>query len=104
MHADATLLPKGQDTRVVGATALMFHDRRATLSKMKRLNPPLQTSQVDYSLWLSRSPPEGLEYQRAAFIWWTSTHYKMRRCVKPQCFWHASQCLPMLRTEGRHSS
>ncbi len=82
MHADASLLPKGQDTRVVGATALMFHDRRATLSKMKRLNPPLQTSQVDYSLWLSRTPPEGLEHQRAAFIWWTSTHYKMRRCVK----------------------
>ena len=82
MHADASLLPKGQDTRVVGATALMFHDRRATLSKMKRLNPPLQTSQVDYSLWLSRTPPEGLEHHRAAFIWWTSTHYKMRRCVK----------------------
>ena len=67
---------------MIGATALMFHDRRATLSKMKRLSPPLQTSQVDYSLWLSRSPPEGLEHQRAAFIWWTSTHYKMRRCVK----------------------
>ena len=66
---------------MVGATALMFHDRRATLSKMKRLTPPLQTSQVDYSLWLSRSPPEDLEHQRAAFIWWTSTHYKMRRHV-----------------------
>lgn len=80
MHADASLLPEGQDTRVVGATALMFHSRQASLTKMRRLNPPLQTSQLDYSLWLARSPPEGLEHQRAAFIWWTSTHYKMRRC------------------------
>ena len=65
---------------MVGATALMFHDRRVSLTKMKQLNPPLQTSQLDFSLWLARSPPEGLEHERAAFIWWTSTHYKMRRC------------------------
>lgn len=81
LSADASLLPRGQDTRVVGATALMFHDRRVSLAKMKQLSPPLQTSQLDYSLWLARSPPEGLEHERAAFIWWTSTHYKMRRCA-----------------------
>ena len=64
---------------MVGTTALMFHDRQSSLRKMRKLVPPLQTSQLDYSLWLARSPPEGLEHHRAAFIWWTSTHYKMRR-------------------------
>ena len=75
---------------MVGATAIMFHDRRYSLPKMKQLVPPLQVSQLDFSLWLARSPPEGLETQRAAFIWWTSTHYKMRRygCLSSQaCHW-----------------
>ena len=72
---------------MVGTTALMFHDRHVSLQKMKKLVPPLQTSQLDYSLWLARSPPEGLEHHRAAFIWWTSTHYKMRRL---EC--HAEDC------------
>ncbi|KAK9909343.1 hypothetical protein WJX75_000764 [Coccomyxa subellipsoidea] len=76
---DASLAPAGQDSRVVGATALMFHERRIALRKMVRLRPPMPAASLDYSLWLARRPPEGLQHDRAAFIWWTGVHYKMRR-------------------------
>jgi len=57
----------------------MLHDRQMSLSRMQRLRPPLSSAALNYSLWLARSPPEGLQHERCAFIWWTGTHYKMRR-------------------------
>ena len=79
-RADPGLAPAGQDSRVVGAIALMFHDRRVALAKMRALRPPLSAASLDYSLWLARHPPEGLEATRAAFLWWTAVHHKLRRC------------------------
>jgi hypothetical protein len=77
--ADPALAPEGQDSRVVGVTSLMFHDRRVSLQKMKRLRPALSSTALDYSLWLACTPPDDLEYDKAAFIWWTATNYKCRR-------------------------
>ena len=37
----------------------MFHDRQSSLRKMRKLVPPLQTSQLDYSLWLALGAPQG---------------------------------------------
>ena len=82
-RADPGLAPAGQDSRVVGAIALMFHDRRVALAKMRGLRPPLAAGSLDYSLWLARAPPDGLETQRAAFLWWTAVHHKLRRCGSP---------------------
>ncbi|CAL8467740.1 g7278 [Coccomyxa elongata] len=76
---DPSLAPAGQDSRVIGATALMFHDRSVSIRKMQRLRPPLPAVALNFSLWLARTPPEGLQVNRAAFIWWTGVHYKMRR-------------------------
>jgi hypothetical protein len=66
-----------------GVLAQMFHERRIALRKMVRLRPPMPAASLDYSLWLARRPPEGLQHDRAAFIWWTGVHYKMRRWVHP---------------------
>ena len=82
-RADPGLAPKGQDSRVVGAIALMFHDRQHALRKAASLRPPLPPAALDYSLWLARAPPAGLEHERAAFLWWTGVQYKMRRCGLP---------------------
>ncbi len=60
-------------------TAQMFHDRSVSIRKMQKLLPPLPTVALNFSLWLARNPPEGLQVNRAAFIWWTGVHYKMRR-------------------------
>ncbi len=49
------------------------------MRKMQRLRPPLPAVALNFSLWLARTPPEGLQVNRAAFIWWTGVHYKMRR-------------------------
>ncbi len=66
---------------MVGAIALMFHDRGASLRKLRALRPPLSAAALDFSLWLARTPPDGLEHRRAAFLWWTGVHYKLRRCA-----------------------
>ena len=78
-RADPGLAPAGQDSRVVGAIALMFHDRGVSLRKLRVLRPPLAAASLDYSLWLARAPPGGLAHDRAAFLWWTGVHYKLRR-------------------------
>ena len=78
-RVDPSLAPAGQDSRVVGAIALMFHDRGVSLRKLSALRPPLAAASLDYSLWLARTPPDGLEHGRAAFLWWTGVHYKLRR-------------------------
>lgn len=59
----------------------MFHDRSVSIRKMQRLRPPLPAAALNFSLWLARTPPEGLHVNRVAFIWWTGVHYKMRRWV-----------------------
>ena len=79
-RADPGLAPAGQDSRVVGAISLMFHDRRVALAKMRALRPPLPAASLDCSLWLAPRPPKGKEVARAAFLWYTAVHYKLRRC------------------------
>lgn len=79
MLADPSVLPPEQDSIVVGATALMFHDRLTTLEKFLKLKLPLSSKNLDQNLFLSDTPPPDLDYKSAAFIWWTSVDPGHRR-------------------------
>lgn len=77
--ADTSVLPEGQDSIVIGATSLMFHERLSTLEKFLKLNLPLTSQSLDQNLFLAESPPPDLDYKLAAFIWWTSVDPAYRR-------------------------
>ncbi len=81
--ADPALRPAKQDSRVLGATALLFHDRAESLAALAAQQPPASAAAMDFSLWLTRRPPADLPHDRAAFLWWTGVDYRFRRC------WHA---------------
>eukprot|EP00884_Botryococcus_braunii_P016566 jgi/Botrbrau1/3593/Bobra.0078s0044.1 len=70
--------PRGQDSRVIGTIAILFHEREKALQRLALLESPLPASALDYSLWLSLSPPPDLPFRRAAFLWWTGVHYRYR--------------------------
>ncbi|KAK9835072.1 hypothetical protein WJX81_008531 [Elliptochloris bilobata] len=76
---DPALRPVGQETRVLGATALLFHGRTAALAALAALRPPVSPAAMDFSLWLARQPPADLPHDRAAFLWWTGVDYRFRR-------------------------
>ena len=77
--ADSSVLLEGQDSVVIGATSLMFHDRLSTLEKFLKLNLPISSQNLDQNLFLADSPPPDLDYKSAAFIWWTSVDPGYRR-------------------------
>ena len=76
---DSTLLPEGQDSIIIGATALMLHDRLATLEKFIKLKFRFSSKNLDQNLFLADTPPPDLEYKHAGFIWWTSIDPGYRR-------------------------
>jgi len=78
-RADPGLRPAGQETRVLGATALLFHERAPSLAALAELRPPATIAGMDFSLWLARTPPADLPHDRAAFLWWTGVDYRFRR-------------------------
>lgn len=55
--------------------------RLATLEKFLRSFPHLKAADLNYNLFLASQPPLELEYQHAAFIWWTSVDLSFRRCL-----------------------
>ena len=79
MPADPQLLSEGQDSRIIGATAMMFHDRAAALEHMQLMDWRPHVADLDYNLWLSSRPPPDQEHKRAVFIWWTSVDLDFRR-------------------------
>lgn len=95
---DRSLLPEGQDSVVVGATAMLFHDRAASLQRIPLLSTPLTTADLDYSLWLAPFPPPDLEHNRCVFVWWTSTDSNFRRCGG--CRWFPPKCWPVAEKRG----
>ena len=76
---DPSLLPEGQESLVGGATALMFHDREASLAALRGVGDGISTAALDYSLWLSNRPPADLPHDRVMFTWWTAVDARLRR-------------------------
>ena len=64
---------------MLGATALLLHDRGAALAALGSPWPPASAAAMDFSLWLARRPPADLPHDRAAFLWWTGVDYRFRR-------------------------
>jgi hypothetical protein len=79
MLADASSLLEGTDSSIIGATSLMFHDRLATLEKFLKSHPHLSPVDLNLNLFLASQPPSDLEFNQAAFIWWTSVDISFRR-------------------------
>ena len=77
--ADTGVLASGHDSRVIGAIALMFHERSAALRRLGQLAPPVEAASLDLALWMRKNPPQEVVQKQATFMWWTAIDYRYRR-------------------------
>ena len=63
----------------MGAIAVMLHERKTALARLKSLAPDNPQGLLDPPLWVLPKVPEGWPADRVAFFWWTGIDTSLRR-------------------------